>query len=432
MRRKKSAAAWWPRPASCGTGPWPISRHAGVPCTSSSRSSEPGRTLCCVSWTPSPSSVEELRERLASAEDEARVAAEEAGERVAQEPGHGDLEELEEELAAGAPGWRGGCSGKDEVDSSGLASGLEASRQQLRGDPRGESRSAEGDRSQAGLGGEPPERRRALRPHPCQPGGGGGCGGRRRGDAVRAPPPMPTARPAPSGESEARRGIYDIEAVTAAEADGAISAERSSSGRAGRARAPEAPAMAAMPASRAWTSTRSRRSRRAEAGVAADERRLRGLEPRPSRGASAAGAEGGADAGVEAAPRPSPPRSRGRRIERTSPRRRVAAQIVAAEAALEADAITEPDVEALARRDHLLGPVTAKLGPGAEAGAPGRPERAPQRLAPDLRQAGARRAGPAERPARAVRRRGRASSSPRRSRPVPPSSWPATPSRGRL
>ena len=40
----------------------------------------------------------------------------------------------------------------------------------------------------------------------------------------------------------------------------------------------------------------------------------------------------------------------------------VAAQIEAAEAAIEADAVTEPDVEALARRDHLLGPITAKLG----------------------------------------------------------------------
>ncbi len=49
-------------------------------------------------------SVEELRHRLASAEDAARVEAEEAGQRAAQEPDHGDLEELEEELVAGAAG----------------------------------------------------------------------------------------------------------------------------------------------------------------------------------------------------------------------------------------------------------------------------------------------------------------------------------------
>ena len=43
-------------------------------------------------------SVDEVRGRLASAEDEARLVAEQAGERVAQELGHGDLVELEEEL----------------------------------------------------------------------------------------------------------------------------------------------------------------------------------------------------------------------------------------------------------------------------------------------------------------------------------------------
>jgi cell division septum initiation protein DivIVA len=46
--------------------------------------------------------VAELRERLAFAEDEARVAAGQAGERVETELGHGDLAELEEELAAAA------------------------------------------------------------------------------------------------------------------------------------------------------------------------------------------------------------------------------------------------------------------------------------------------------------------------------------------
>jgi DivIVA domain-containing protein len=44
-------------------------------------------------------SVEELRERLIAAEDEARVAADKAGQRATEEPGSGDLAELEAELA---------------------------------------------------------------------------------------------------------------------------------------------------------------------------------------------------------------------------------------------------------------------------------------------------------------------------------------------
>ena len=44
--------------------------------------------------------VDALRERLVSAEDEARVAAEQAGEALERQPGHDELSELEEELAA--------------------------------------------------------------------------------------------------------------------------------------------------------------------------------------------------------------------------------------------------------------------------------------------------------------------------------------------
>jgi hypothetical protein len=70
-------------------------------------------------------SVEELRERLASAEDEARVAAEQAGQRVAQELGHGDLVELEEELAAVGGGPGGNGFGGDKETSSGVAAAVE-------------------------------------------------------------------------------------------------------------------------------------------------------------------------------------------------------------------------------------------------------------------------------------------------------------------
>lgn len=57
--------------------------------------------------------VEALRERLVAAEDEARLAADQAGERFERQVGHDELSELEEELAAA-----GGALG--EVDVAGL------------------------------------------------------------------------------------------------------------------------------------------------------------------------------------------------------------------------------------------------------------------------------------------------------------------------
>ena len=90
-------------------------------------------------------SVEELRHRLASAEDAARVEAEEAGQRAAQEPDHGDLEELEEELVAGAAGVGAGVG----EGGGGPASGLEESTA-ASGEISEEERSAEGEPEQAG------------------------------------------------------------------------------------------------------------------------------------------------------------------------------------------------------------------------------------------------------------------------------------------
>jgi len=88
--------------------------------------------------------VVELRERLALAEDEARVAAGQAGERVETEQGHGDLAELEEELAAAASG--GGAqifSGDDEgAGASAVAQGESAG-------VTGAGRAPEGDGSVA-------------------------------------------------------------------------------------------------------------------------------------------------------------------------------------------------------------------------------------------------------------------------------------------
>ena len=225
MRPRRSAVAWWPRRASCGTGPWRILRPAGVRSTSSSRSCEPGRTRCLRVVDGVAFSVEELRHRLASAEDAARVEAEEAGQRAAQEPDHGDLEELEEELVAGAAGVGAGV-GKDGVAAGGPVSGLEESTA-ASDEISEEEPSAEGEPEQAG---SPSSRRsvdelfariRASRAAE-EAAAAGGAGAAGAGGAAGAA----GAAGGASGDSEAAGGLYDIEAVTAAEAGGAISAEK--------------------------------------------------------------------------------------------------------------------------------------------------------------------------------------------------------------
>ncbi len=70
-------------------------------------------------------SVDELRERLASAEDEARVAAAQAGDRVAQESAQGDLVELDAELAAAGSGLAAAEYRRFEEASGGVASAID-------------------------------------------------------------------------------------------------------------------------------------------------------------------------------------------------------------------------------------------------------------------------------------------------------------------
>ena len=70
-------------------------------------------------------SVDGLRERLASAEDEARVAAAQAGNRVAEESAQGDLVELDAELAAAGSGVGGAEYRRFEEASGGVASAID-------------------------------------------------------------------------------------------------------------------------------------------------------------------------------------------------------------------------------------------------------------------------------------------------------------------
>ena len=97
-------------------------------------------------------SVDELRKRLASAEDEARVAAAQAGDRVAQESAQGDLVELDAELAAAGSGLAAAEYRRFEETSGGVASAIDdkaAGESRTGAMPAGESY-AEGGQDQDG------------------------------------------------------------------------------------------------------------------------------------------------------------------------------------------------------------------------------------------------------------------------------------------
>ena len=137
-------------------------------------------------------------------------------------------------------------------------------------------------------------------------------------------------------------------------------------------------------------------------------------------GSPAKGGEGADAAAGEGLEGHAPPGSSGAGEDRSP--EEVAAEFEAAEAAIEAEAITEPDVEALARRDHLLGPITAKLGRALK--------RALQDDQNDLLNALRQASGkpvldeliPPNAPARAVRRAAERATGPGLTRPAPPSS----------
>ena len=223
-------------------------------------------------------SVEELRERLASAEDEARVAAEQAGQRVAQELGHGDLVELEEELAAVSSGPGGNGFGGDKEASSGVAAA--AGRDAVAGTPPAGDSGVEGERDQ-------------------------------------------------DGSSASRQSVDElfarIRASRAAEEAAAVAAASVPVG--------------AEPEQVVGITQ--------DVLVVTEQAELAG-EVSPEVGGADQGAEVVVSDGEEAA---------------ESLDVAVEAEITEVVGpASDADAITEPDVESLARRDHLLGSITAKLG----------------------------------------------------------------------
>ena len=217
-------------------------------------------------------SVDELRGRLAAAEDEARVAAEQAGERVAQELGRGDLVELEAELAAAAQ-----ASNEFGGDEEALSAVASAS-------------------------------------------GGDGAGG-----------PGTVARPAGEGSGASRQSVDELFARIRA------------------SRAAEEAAAQATTAVPVVAEAEQSAEPAAEAPEAHEEQQPVG------QGSSetievAQGAEASAGS----------PALIAERAESVAAAVEELAEVVVARS--DADAITEPDVESLARRDHLLGSITAKLG----------------------------------------------------------------------
>ena len=159
------------------------------------------------------------------------------------------------------------------------------------------------------------------------------------------PTGKPATTPLAGPERPGGEGIYDIEAVTAAEADGQVSPDEA---------LPKAEHEAGAELSREGGGVGERavapaeepaESGDAEEITAAVEIVDVAVVAESAAGDGTSGEGAGEDVAAEG----------GAAAD-------VAAEIEAAEAAIEAEAITEPDVEALARRNHLLGPITAKLG----------------------------------------------------------------------
>jgi len=298
-------------------------------------------------------SVEELRERLASAEDDARVAAEDAGRRVAQEPSSGDLVELEAELAAAGGGVAVGGPGKDEVDSSGFATVLVGETNGSTGAISGEAGTVEAGPGEGDAEASTASRRSVdelfARIRASRAAEEAAATAAAATLAGTAPAPHATAQPTSAEDNSGTEGIYDIEAVKAAEADGATRAGGTTeSDEAARQGAVEVDGKHEAELTEAELAEAERDAALAEAGLEALE--AAELMVELSR-------DGGDDNGSAEAIK-----AESEEIAEIVDVTVAAELAAAAEAALQAEAIAEPDVEALARRDHLLGPVTARLG----------------------------------------------------------------------
>ena len=170
----------------------------------------------------------------------------------------------------------------------------------------------------------------------------------------------------------------------------------------GRAEGEQDARARAVAASRSSSPAFVREPRAEEAVVVAAETPPEGRRGRRGRRARRGGGRGPET--TELSKRPPGARARSTRAPSRRERRRRRAeqswspsQIEIAEPVAptrDADAIAEPDVESLARRDPPSRVHHSQARPGTEARPPGRPERAPERAAPELAQARAGRSDP--------------------------------------
>ncbi len=264
--------------------------------------------------------VETLRDRLASAEDQARLAAEDAGERAELQVGHDELGELEAELAEAAE--------VEAVQGPSVAGTLEPDGAESSGEPAAST--VEPSTAEA----SPSASRRSV-------------------DELFA-----RIRASRAAEEAAAAAALAEPATTAEPVEDP--AETASIAGQAITEAPLSPAE--EEASRLSLAGASEHT----AGIVAVVVELDDTDLAPATVAEAAGKDqaGGPDAAVQ-----------GVAVAGTGEAHETVDDEVAleSEAALEAaairqaaalgpDAMTEPDVESLARRDHLLGAVTAKLG----------------------------------------------------------------------
>ncbi len=289
------------------------------------------------------SAVDTLRERLAFAEDQARIAAEEAGERVELQPGHDELVELEAELAATASAladvtvFAVGDESPPSVPSA--EGGEHADKDEITTSPAEEA---------APESGSP---------------GKGTSASRRSVDELFA-----RIRASRADAEVAAAEVPPLEPVGAEEPAEPKGEEEFPGGGSSEPLQAEVPGgstdQVAVEAADA-----SERTAEVQIHVAGTEAAL------PEATVVGSGeTEGAAEAGADSALETNGPLLGATATELTPVGAGVEAgppfevapvledKAVFEVNALDADAITEPDVESLARRDHLLGAVTAKLG----------------------------------------------------------------------
>jgi cell division septum initiation protein DivIVA len=309
--------------------------------------------------------VDLLRERLAAAEDQARVAAEEAGERAEPQPGHDELGDLEAELAASASGVADGDL-RDQLEAAVSEAGAGEQSPLDETTPVGAQEQA---LAQAG---------------PSQK---GSSASRRSVDElfarIRASRAAEEAAAEPVDEPVPAEGDEHVEAVDRNDASGADGGDGGDGtavaeppgGAQGELVAPDIEHTAEIAGVVAGTEpVEAERLEEPDAAVVPESEATAAVEVQPgppehveqdqaAPAALAEAHEGAGEASV-AVDEPAPlVESVVEAVVEAVVETAVVIELVPVEPkGLDADAITEPDVESLARRDHLLGAVTAKLG----------------------------------------------------------------------